>query len=270
MKAIYYNSKDRWTDYWRLVGEDCSELDNGSYPLYPAIKYLNRNGRILEAGCGLGRLAKWLDRNGFTVTAMELEEFSISKLKKDMPEMACVRADICKLPFQNESFSYIFLMGVIDVFTDNLKREFSVSEVERILQKDGMAFVSVPHSGSLFWLLYSLRRNGILRKLFGKAPIAQHIGQFAFSVSEVRTLIGRHFKNFTICYANCRMSYFYIFPFFRSRQVKDISFPELQRNERNLGDSVYKLSEFGEFLLPWFLKICKKIISPTLYIIIKK
>lgn len=269
MKAIYYNTMDRWGEYWRLAKEDSPDLDVESYPIYPAVNYLKNGGLILEAGCGLGRLAKWLAKNKFNVVAMELEEYSIGKLKEDSPALKCVRGDACELPFADNSFRYIFLMGVIDVFLDDSKRDLSLSEVKRVLAKGGVAFVSVPHAGSIFWVLYALRRSNFLRKIFGKPALEQHVGQFAFTRKEITALMNMYFRNFEINYVNCRMGFFYIFPFFRSRELRGVSFPELQRQERNSGEKVYKLNMAGEWMLEAILAAFRRFISPTLYVIIK-
>lgn len=272
MRAIYYNTADRWGDYWLTVKEDKSKLDINSYPIFPAIEHIKNDGLILEAGCGLGRLAKWLKENNFKVVAMELEEYSVQKLKKDAPSMDCVRADACSLPFRERSFRYVFLMGVIDVFSAEEKRESSLDEAERVLDNQGTAFISVPHADSLFWLLYSLRRNNFIRKIFGRRKLQQHIGQFAFTTKEVKSLVQRHFSSFKVNYANCRMGFFYIFPFLRAKKIRKDNFPELQKRERSAGDKIYELNRFGEFLF-LLLKgtgIFNKFISPTLYVVARK
>jgi hypothetical protein len=138
-----------------------------------------------------------------------------------------------------------------------------------VLARTGVAFISVPHAGSIFWILYALRRSNFLRKIFGKPALEQHVGQFAFTRKEITALIKRYFSNFEINYVNCRMGFFYIFPFFRSRELSGANFPGLQRQERSLGEKVYKLNMAGEFMFDAILAAFPRFISPTLYVIIK-
>src|SRR3989338_116367 len=264
MRAIYYNTQDRWGDYWKEVKEDSCELDTRSYPIFPAIHYLKKDGRILEAGCGLGRIVKWLFKRNYKVVAMELEEYSIRKLKSDLPQTHCVRGDAGCLPFKNISFLYIFLMGVLDIFTNDALRANMLKESARILKNKGTAFISVPHQQSLFWLMYRLKRNPVIRKICGKEALPQHFGQFAFNKNELSALIGNHFPQHKIFYANTRMAFFYLCPHLRAKSVRTMDFPALQKLERNRGENIYVLSPLGEFLYS-SSRLFKHVIGPTLY-----
>ena len=53
-------------------------------------KYLPRQGKILESGCGLGRWLFYLRKKGYDVTGIDLVEHAVHTAKAYDPEAACV------------------------------------------------------------------------------------------------------------------------------------------------------------------------------------
>ena len=50
--------------------------------------------------------------------------------------------DLIKLPYRNESFDYVSALDVLEHIKDD---EVAVSEIGRILKKNGIAIITVPH-----------------------------------------------------------------------------------------------------------------------------
>lgn len=55
--------------------------------------------------------------------------------------LADVKADICNLPFENDSFDYIFCNHVLEHIPDDTK---AMQELFRVLKKGGMAILQIP------------------------------------------------------------------------------------------------------------------------------
>lgn len=54
-------------------------------------------GRILDAGCGTGRVAIELDRRGFTVVGTDVDPSMLAVARRSSPELAWVLADLATL-----------------------------------------------------------------------------------------------------------------------------------------------------------------------------
>ena len=96
-------------------------------------------GSLLDVGCGDGFLANQAKDFGFQVSACDLDD----KRHKLHSEIEFKKADLReKLPFENESFDYITFLEVIEHLESPY---FAVSELNRILCKGGILFLSTPN-----------------------------------------------------------------------------------------------------------------------------
>lgn len=120
---------------------------------------------VLDIGCGVGGLSKFLAERGYKVVGCDLfyealEELS-SKFKK-------VQADAFKLPFKDNSFDLIGLFDVLEHFSDDAKL---FKEALRIVKDGGFIVVTVPARKELWSYFdefsYHKRRysKGALKKL---------------------------------------------------------------------------------------------------------
>ena len=96
-------------------------------------------GTLLDVGCGDGFLTKATKDWGFEVTACDLDEQRF----KYHSEIKFKKADLKKrLPFENESFDCITFLEVIEHLEAPY---FAVSELNRVLSKRGILFLSTPN-----------------------------------------------------------------------------------------------------------------------------
>lgn len=98
---------------------------------------------VLEIGCGNGRDSIFFARAGLDVTAIDVAPSAI-KLAKENAKGAKVSIDFKvanaeKLPFDDSQFEAVFSLSVLHA----TKLEKSLTEVNRVLEKDGMAFVYI-------------------------------------------------------------------------------------------------------------------------------
>ena len=97
-----------------------------------ALKYAK--GKILDVGCGTGRLSVRLDKMGAQITALDISPKILNILKIKNPKIKTVIADAEKLPFADNSFD-IVVSAFLIVHLQNPKIFFA--EAYRVLKPEG-------------------------------------------------------------------------------------------------------------------------------------
>jgi SAM-dependent methyltransferase len=84
-----------------------------------------RGKRVLDAGCGMGRFAEIAADAGAEVHAVDLSEavFAARANLRHRPNVHIYRADIMALPFREQTFDFIYSIGVLH-HTPDTKRAF--------------------------------------------------------------------------------------------------------------------------------------------------
>lgn len=148
MKKLYFDQK-----YFE-------ERDYLDPKIASAVKNLagdNHLKKILDVGCGTGKLVMYLNKFGFKAYGCDpyvQETFSASHLKP-IRDNIFVNASATNLPFSKNSFDMVTLISVIEHLQKKEVAKF-VIEAKRILKKNGYIFIVTPNY------------NSIWRKLLGK------------------------------------------------------------------------------------------------------
>ena len=113
---------------------------------------------ILDLGGGAGFYSFPLAKKGYKVTLADLSETLLVQANKQKEEdnvqnlISCDQVNATDLScYKDESFDVVLLFGPLYHLTEKTEREKCVSEVSRVLKKDGKVFASfIPHlSGSI-------------------------------------------------------------------------------------------------------------------------
>lgn len=101
------------------------------------------NKKILDAGCGDGRLSAELSKKGAVVTGVDYSGRAINFSKLFAPNINFIQADIKSLPFEDEKFDNILLVETLEhVSPQNIATV--LSELKRVLKNDGKLIISTP------------------------------------------------------------------------------------------------------------------------------
>lgn len=105
-------------------------------------KYLPRKGRVLEAGCGLGRWVFYLQRLGYAITGIDLAVEALRVVKEYDNNAPVQSDDILHTSFPDRQFDAVISLGVVEHFEDGPQE--ALREAWRVLKDEGLLFVSVP------------------------------------------------------------------------------------------------------------------------------
>lgn len=139
----------------------------------------NKDVKILEAGCGLGEVVKYLHDAGYENTyGIEINSDVVAFLNQRYPELKITHGDILQMPYSKNFFDVILSYGVIEHFPEGPSRPLQA--MFNVLKPGGIAVITVPSFNLIrklkfsFRFLYDgirfldLRKNNSLRRFCGK------------------------------------------------------------------------------------------------------
>lgn len=95
--------------------------------------------KILDVGCGAGRITKFLRDEGAEVSAADISEEMLKIIEKKITGVKTYQAGIDKLPFEDNTFDIVTAAFVI-VHLETLEKSFE--EVYRVLKPGGFFIVT--------------------------------------------------------------------------------------------------------------------------------
>lgn len=95
--------------------------------------------KVLDAGCGSGRLIKILRERGAKITAIDISKKMLERMRKKYPDVEVVEGDVQKMPFASDFFDVIVAAFLI-VHIKNLDEFFE--ECYRVLRPTGKLIVT--------------------------------------------------------------------------------------------------------------------------------
>jgi len=143
-----------------------------------ALKYLSKDARILEAGCGVGRVVRYLQDWGYDIEGSELNASIVKQVIDRFPDMRIRQGNILHIPVSDEYYGGLLSYGVVEHFTQG--PDEALREMFRVLQPGGVAVVTVPAFNALRFLKYwimcviDIRKQAWFRKLYHKQPVVMN------------------------------------------------------------------------------------------------
>jgi SAM-dependent methyltransferase len=152
MRVKIYGKKQvqqQWNDVWSSdsIQRNMAKLD---YPEYWDIfdKFIPKNGRLLEAGCGLGKWINYFYSRNYNITGLDYSDVAVNELQKFNEHFKVQLGDITNIPFENESFDVYLSFGVLEHLEDDNMLAKAISEAHRILTGgggEGIAIITIPY-----------------------------------------------------------------------------------------------------------------------------
>jgi len=238
------NNKDYWTSRWDEIPADQPMENNQAYPLkYAEQTIKDRQGKILEAGCGAGRILRYYHNQKMDIIGMDFIEVAIEKLKKIDPTLKVEVGDVTQLRFDNESFKYILAFGLYHNLEYGLDQ--SIDETYRILEDGGSVCASFRADNIQTKLTDWLTE----RRTTGDSDKKSAFHKMNLTRSEFKQAFEKSGFNVASITPVENMPILYKFPFLRARSHK-------QFNENIARVEGYQLSWIGQrcqnFLMRFF------------------
>ncbi len=231
-------NKDYWHDRWDSLPPDEAMNNKEVYPLkFSEMTIQNKEGKILEAGCGAGRILRYYHNNGYSIEGFDYIENAINKLREIDSTLDIEVADICNLPYKDNSFDYILAFGLYHNLENNLDK--AIDETARVLKEGGRVCASFRADNFQNRINDYLAGRNEKGKFFHKLNLTQRefttlLSDSGFRVKELHLVVN--------------MPLLYKFRIFRHQDHKDFN--------ENLGRKEgYKLSISGNLLYKILIKI---------------
>ncbi len=138
-----------------------------------------KNAKILEAGCGNGRVVKYLYDLGFkNIYGIELNERAVKNINKLYPELNIIKGNILEKPYPKDFFDVVAAYGVVEHFPSGPNAPLKA--LYDMLKPGGTAIITVPSFNIIRRSSYFLRsalgivafkRSNNVRKILGKRQL---------------------------------------------------------------------------------------------------
>ncbi len=238
------NNKDYWTKRWDDIPADAPMENLGVYPLkYAQMTVKDKAGKILEAGCGAGRVLRYYHNRGYDIIGFDFIDVAISKLKEIDPTLQAEVGDITNLRFADQSFKYVLAFGLYHNLEHGLDK--AIHETNRVLEKGGLVCASF-RADNIQTRLTDLLANRKAKSRGGESK-TRFFHKMNLTRSEYEQLFTR--AGFVIDFIGPveNMPILYKFAIFRSAEHK-------QFDENKARAEGYRLSWFGQRLQNFLMR----------------
>jgi SAM-dependent methyltransferase len=203
-RIIYYSRKADalfWDNLWesQITLEYYRKYENGiSDEYFPFFeKYLSRDERIIEAGCGTGRYVVALKARGYEyVSGIDWGKRTIDKVKTIYPELQIAVGDVTKIDVENDYYDGYISLGVVEHRRQGPQP--ILKEAYRVLKPGGYAFFSVPYINPLrnikrrlgCYHLRDLSGLTFYQYAFDKSDFKNYLEKAGFHLVDIQAIAG--------------------------------------------------------------------------------
>lgn len=240
MKIVYSDTANPnyWDSRWEAAGPDQSRFQSTEfYPIKYAEMVTDKANRILEAGCGNGRLYFHYPNKGKDIVGIDNSGPAIQNIKGVDPEANVQEESITNLSFEDGICNAVLCFGLFHNLIDPEQLGRAFKEVSRILKPGGKVVASVRadnvENDVSEWIIRK-RRKGHVFDQFHKLQ---------FQPEDLRYFLeSTGFVVERIMYVR-NVSFLFKFNWLRRKDMKEQQFVE--NEARSLG---FKLNPIGQVL----------------------
>jgi len=250
---------DYWEDRWANSGVDEDGFKNKNiYPIKYAELIVDKGDKILEAGCGAGRVYFHYKNEGFDIKGIEYSKNAVENILAKDSGADVIEGSITELPYVDKSFDAVLAFGLYHNIEDQKELQKAFDETIRVLNHGGQLVASVRFD--------SLENNLVekIMKTRSKGKAFDRFHRWHFSLEDMKGFLGESMEIETVYYAR-NVSFLFKYDFFRNAQLKSKSFSEAKARSGG-----FELNRFGMFLDNILHGLFPKLFSNLLVVIAKK
>lgn len=151
---------------YEAIATSFAETRERSYDVKPLTADVKSRDRVLDVGCGNGRLLDVLPI-GVQYTGCDTSARMIEIARKrqtvQLPTTRFTLGDVLSLPFEPASFDHVFALAVLHHIPSEALRQQTVRELARVVKPGGRVTITVWNLWSWYWT----RRYKLWRLFFG-------------------------------------------------------------------------------------------------------
>ncbi len=134
-----------WDKHWKIdnLKQYLENASNNNFVIKFTKKYLSKESKILEGGCGRGQFVYLLDKNGYNAYGVDYAKKTVEGVKKNFPDLNISLGDVRRLDFSDNSFDGYWSLGVIEHFYEGYDE--ILKEMDRLIKRDGFLFLTFPN-----------------------------------------------------------------------------------------------------------------------------
>jgi len=163
---------EEWTKFSSFDSAEIERMGNEYFDLLFKTP-VNENSYVLDVGCGTGRWSYYLSPKVKFIEAIDPSDavFSAIQLTADKPNIRVTKAGVDNIPFDDNSFDFIFSLGVLHHLPDT---EAALKKIFLKIKPGGYFLVylyyNLDNRGKIYKAIFKLS-NGI-RKIISRMPKA--------------------------------------------------------------------------------------------------
>ena len=193
--AQYLINKTR-SDY-NIIGQHFSNTRKFVWKDLGYLKrFCSKGDKVLDLGCGNGRLTELLAGIGIDYTGIDSSENLINLALKAYPEKSFSVADALSLPFAKNSFDKVFSIAVLHHIPSKQLRLKFFSECQKVLKPEGLLILSVWNLKQKRFGKYNYKF--FLRKICGQSKLDFNDVFYPWKNQEGKILAQRYLHKFSI------------------------------------------------------------------------
>jgi len=132
-------------------------------------QYLKPDDRVLDIGCGNGRLAAYLADKKINYIGIDNSEELIAIAKTTFPNFIFKVADATTLPFSDNEFNAVFIIATLHHIPSKEQRNNVIKEAYRVLKPGGHLIMTEWNLWNKQW--WPLLLKHAIQKLIGKSQL---------------------------------------------------------------------------------------------------
>lgn len=157
---------------YNLISQDFANSRHFTWDIEKLSQYIKERERILDLGCGNGRLIEILKEKKVEYYGVDFSEKLIEIAQKNYPHFHFQVANALNLPFSDNFFDKIFSIRVIAHIPSRDFRLQFLKEIKRVLKPEGLLILTTWYLWNLkFKRNFFLMLKNIFLKIIGKSKL---------------------------------------------------------------------------------------------------